>query len=482
MFGTQTQTIDYEALANALVAKSKTTTKAFSGTSNYSYGHGSGGVFSYPGLSSPVFSAMALPYTGLIDNLPSQVTTETDPVFALLTGQTATSGTEPDGVCENAPQAGLLKLCMQSFRFGRRARRTPNIDLTRVGAIRNRSDFTDLKLIGNPARGTAGFPTMPGAGNPLADEYAKAAFELGVAMKRDFAREFFTGNPSNNSANGGTAYYYGLDTLINTGYRDVITGTACPAADSLIASAQNNIVNTNPTYYVQTITDMYRHLKYRAIQFGLAPAEIALVGSYGLFQALTDIWACSYMSYRCDTATAGRPIVTNSSDVEQMTREMRQGLGTPGTQYLLIDGEKVKFIVDETITETVASGVWSTQLYFVPLTVLGGTRVTYMDYFDMSAATEGARLYAPQGAIKTSDGGRYLWSFEYSNGCVAFQIVTKPRLVLRTPQIAGRLHTIRYTQQFAPRSWEVGNTYHYNGGATTLAGIPAVGSFYSPTA
>ena len=48
-------------------------------------------------------------------------------------------------------------------------------------------------------------------GNVLNTEVGKALFELGVAWSRDFAREVYTGNPSNNTAQGGRQYFYGLD-------------------------------------------------------------------------------------------------------------------------------------------------------------------------------------------------------------------------------------------------------------------------------
>ena len=72
------------------------------------------------------------------------------------------------------------------------------------------------------------YPGMQGLSNVLNTEVAKAIFELGVAWSRDFAREIYTGNPTNNTSGGGRQYFYGLDTLINTGYRDAITGVACP--------------------------------------------------------------------------------------------------------------------------------------------------------------------------------------------------------------------------------------------------------------
>jgi hypothetical protein len=487
----QTATIDVEALVRTLIntnlvgaVKEKTVTnKAFSGTSNFQFGHGVGGTFSPPGLSQPVFSAMALPYLGLWGALSKKVSRETNPLYGIFTGVTATSGSEPSDLCANAPIAGLSKLCTHSFQFGRRARRTPNIPLSKVGQMFNQADMMNLEMRGTPHRGSNFKPSFAGnSNNPLRNEIDKALFELGVAMTRDFAREVYTGTPSSNLGEG-TQYYYGLDSLINTGYRDAITGTACPASDSLIVTASNQIVNDNGANYQSLISAVYENLRYRAQQFGLTPAKWALVMSYGLFYQLTEFWACNYLSYRCsNTNNSGNPVVTNSDDVLQMQLGMRGNMDEFDGQYLLINGEKVQVIIDDAITETVSGGVWSTQLYFVPLTVLGGGEVTYFEYFDMSMGAAGATYLAPSAAIQAVDGGMFMLSRDYSNSCVALQAEIKPRLLLLTPQIAGRIHSIRYRQSFAARSWETSNTYFYNGGATTYAGIPGFGTgFYSPT-
>lgn len=480
----QTATIDYKALARELINANMTeSTKAFSGTSNFQFGHGLGGTFSPPGLNERVFSAMALPYLGLWGALPKKVSNETDPLYGIFTGVTATTGSEQSDVCANAPVAGMSKLCTHSFVFGRRARRTPNVDLTKVGQRFNRADMMDLQLIGNANRGTSPRATLGGTGNPLRGEIDKVLFELGVAMHRDFAREVYTGTPTNNIGDA-TQYYYGLDSLINTGYRDGITQVACPAADSFIVTGGNKIVNDNAGDYQSLISSVYENLRYRAMQFGLSPAKWALVMSYGLFYQLTEFWACNYLSYRCQTtASAGSPVVTNSDDVLQMQMGMRGNMETYDGQYLLINGEKVRVIIDDSITETVASGVWSSQIYFVPLTVLGGGEVTYFEYFDMTAGAVGASAFTPQSAIAATDGGMYMLSREYSNTCVAMQAVTKPRLLLLTPQIAGRIHSIRYRQNFAPRSPFVDSAYFYDGGNVSYSGIRNFGTgFYSPTA
>ena len=120
-------------------------------------------------------------------------------------------------------------------------------------------------------------PTYPGMQGPLSNvlntEVAKAIFELSVAWSRDFAREIYTGNPTNNTSGGGRQYFYGLDTLINTGYRDAITGVACPAADSIVRLFGNLDIATNGATLVRQITNIYRNLRYIASNAGLDPVR-----------------------------------------------------------------------------------------------------------------------------------------------------------------------------------------------------------------
>src|SRR3954466_1719335 len=96
-----------------------------------------------------------------------------------------------------------------------------------------------------------------------------------------------------------------------------------------------------------------------------------------------------------------------------MRDQMRGDIFNRTGQYLLIDGQQVPVILDDAITETeVGSGVFSSSIYFVPMTVLGNTPVTYLEYLNYDSAggaMEAARTFAPDGTFYTSDSGRFLW-------------------------------------------------------------------------
>lgn len=490
--------IDYSRLAANLlkgVGQNLITTKDVGSTPTATYGHGPLGLFSAPGLSAPLFSAMILPNQGLQSVLPVRPSRDANPLYGIITGVTATNGSEPVGVCDDPPTAGTSKLCEHSFVFGRQSRQSPVVQLDRVGLWTNRGEFGDLSLMNNPFRSDVQVPTIPGAdvNNMARNEVAKTLFEFGVAWSRDFAKELYTGNPTNNTAGGGRKYFYGLDTLINTGYRDAETGVACPAADSLVRSfgsldisardANGNF--TNGTTLVRTVTNIYRNLRFLAQKAGLEPVEWVLSMPWSMFYEITEVWPIAYQTYRNTVSTGGTNYTINDAVALTAQRDaMRGDIYNRTGQYLLIDGVRVPCILDDSITETVLAGEsFTATMYFVPLTVLGGTPVTLIEYlpFDQpGGALEAARLWAPGNSYYVTDNGRFFWHLKPpTNFCVQFVSLAQPRVLLLTPYLAARLTAIKYTPLAHERSGFTDSSYWVDGGKTGGSGISP--SYFSPT-
>lgn len=449
------------------------------------YGHGNGGLFSAPGLNNQLFSAMMLPNQGLASMLPVLPSIDTHPLYGIVTGVTATSGSEPTGVCDDPPIAGLMKLCTHTAPFGRQSRMTPVIEVNRVGQRTNRGEFLDLQILGGPEMGQFNVPTIPGADFSMAgrNEIAKKLFELAVAWSRDFAAEFYTGNPANNTAGGGREYYNGLDILINTGRVDAITGVACPASDSIVVNANNALIDQSAainTQIADSITAIYRNLYFIAERAGMLPVQWQLSMRYGLFYALTGMWPCTYYLGGCTAADAsGHNINIEGRDRVDLRDQMR------AERFLLIDGQRVPVVLDDAIAETaVAGGGFESDIYFVPLTVLGGTRVTYIEYFDYDTANgslDFANKWAAQDMYFTSDNGRFLWHKRPpEHWCVQLEAKTEPRIVLHTPYLAARMTNIQYKPLGGLHEREpfTDAEYFVNGGQTTYAGYGP--SYYGP--
>lgn len=469
--------IDYRRLAQELLAQ-KVTEKVAGTPPNFQPAHGNGGLFSQPGLEPDLYGAFVLPNYGLYARLPRYPTVFEYLIAGIVTGVTDSTGSEPTGLCDDPPYAGLMKLCQQSYPLGRFSRRTRIGEVDAFGKFHHRGENNDFTLYGNGFDSLPGTPSVNG-GNPLLSETDKMLAEFAVIWSRDFAPQIWTGDPASNSAQGGTRYFYGLDTLINTGYRDTFSGVACPAADSLIRSFGDVQVQNDTAGIVNHITQMiYELWLNRASQFGLAPVTAALAMRPQLFHIITAYWACSYLSYRCSNQDTGNidPVGGyDTTDAIAMRDAMRAG------SYLLVDGKQWPVVQDDTIAETnVGAGVYESSIYFVPLTVLNGRVVTYMEYFNYDTPLglkKAMEDLAPIDYYRTSNNGMFAWHKKPpTNWCVEAVAKTEQRLLLRTPQLAGRLTDVRYVPYVHERDWDPDGTYFADGGGISQS----KSTYYSP--
>lgn len=454
--------------------------------------HGPGGLYSYPGLDRMVFNAMILPHLGLQRALPLVVSNEVNPLFGIMTGVTATSGSQPTGACDNFKTAGLAKLCMHSAVFGRYGLDSTVIQVDAVGEITNRGEQIDLQLIGNPLfdGGQTGAPTIPATGNPVRDEAAKRLFEFGASWAREYAHLIYDGSPVNNTAGGGYEEYYGLETLVDTGYRDAVSGVACPAADSIVINFNNALITNADADLVGIVQDTFFRLRHIASRAGLPGTRWIMVMPLGMFYRLSEAWAYYSITRAIDSLTFNSAVNVNlgGDQVVNATNAFRGNLQTRTGQFLMIDGQRVDVILDDAIPETETSpGVFSSDIYILPLTTLNGSQPTlFMNAFNydsaggQQAAMELARQFAPADSYYTTDAGTFLWHKKPpSNYCVQLSALTRQRLILRTPYLAARIQNVGWSPVTVhERSAFTDSAYFVNGGRTAQTAFP---SFYSPT-
>lgn len=469
-------------LAKEFAAFMEWRTKAAGTTPNTNMAHGPGGIFAQPGQRAQVVNAMVMP-RGLRDRLPAKRSVFANEVYPILTGQTAATGSNPETACADCKQPGNLKVCNQTWPFSRLCLDSQVIDVSNLGLLVNRSEFVDQVLVGDPfgslgATAPASLPFNPR--EALRNEKAKQLTQLFTQWKRSWAGMTYSGNPANNSGTG-YAEHYGLDVIINTGYRDTYTGVVCPAADSKVLSFGGLEITTNGPAAVTAIVEMYAALKYLSKQVGLDPVKWALVGRYGLFRKLTEIWPCTYYTANC-TIPTGATLGLTGTEVSKLRDEMRQG------EYLIIDGEQVEFIIDDSITETLPiGGTGQSDLYFLPLSSPSfshnpGGAISYFEFFDMNNPVEiaqsGVGAY-PANTFQVLGGGRYLlYPKAPSNVCIQYGMISKDRLIVEAPFLAARITGMRYTFQHHERAWDPATAYYFlNGGSYTFAAP----YFYPPT-
>ena len=452
------------------------------------YVHGPGGLFGVRGLERDVISTHTQITGSLGEMIPIQGSKDTMPLFPYITGFLRSDQHEKDGVCDDPPEAANFKTCIQTTVFGRKEFKTRQVEVNRIGQKLNRGEFTDLNFQNGPlVNGMGGlmqdFYGLSNQQGILAGrEMVARMTEVGVAFQRWYCPSVYTGNPDNNAAGGGYKEFPGLDLLIGTNKIDAVAGTACPSLYSDVKSfSYREVDDANDPDLVKTITTIMRILNRKAAQQNLAPADIRMVMREPLFYAITEIWPCRYNTYRCDVIDGDNIDPVPNLDAAAMVRmrdELRAG------QYLLVDGRKVPVILDDCIPEdnyadnaAIPIGGFASDIYFVPFSARNGTiKTLYWEYYDYSQDVLPDMEVLKASSFFWSDGGSFLWSVKSpDNWCIEAIAKTEPRLILRTPQLAGRLTDVAYVPLQHTDDPLPSQDYHVNGGIST--GYPSPSPF-----
>jgi hypothetical protein len=134
--------------------------------------HGPGGLLATPGLNKQIPNAMIMP-RGISGRIPVKPSINTNEIFAILTGQLASTGTEPSTACAEWPMVGQFKVCKQQTPFGQQGRESQVLNIKYAGQITNRGEFTDNVLFGSPDLGNAVTAGPINWGQILQTEYEK---------------------------------------------------------------------------------------------------------------------------------------------------------------------------------------------------------------------------------------------------------------------------------------------------------------------
>lgn len=455
------------------------------------YSHGPGGLLTFPGVDPTVFNA-TMGATSILGQLPAMPSVYTNPTFFTITGVGDDSGAEKDGVCDDAPVAGLMAGCLMTSVFGRYERATPELELNRLGQRNDRADPLDLTMVNSPIGSSGIFGSGVQSTNSPADlfvnEVSRKFWERNVSLWRLLSRQLWVGTPANNAATspgGGYKELTSFSVLVNTGHRDAETGAACTNMDSYLSNFNYSRIDGSSGIgdIVASVTNMYHQLYRRAELQGLLPVRWVIAMRAQMFYELTAIWPCSYLSFRCATVLgainpAGGPasMIGNidAQDAIRFRDEMRAG------KFLMMDGVRVEVVLDEGIPELSGAnsgghfpaGCFSSDIYFIPMSVVGGRAVTYLEYFQyqnpsLADALGNMILGRIEGAFLT-------WPRQ-TNQCVVWQTKVEPRLIMRTPWLAGRLQNVVYCPiQHEPEAFP-GDPYFVNDGRTSRVGP----SYYS---
>lgn len=426
--------------------------------------HGIGGIFSGQGIERDVITAHVRP-RGILSMLPRFPSTSEDPTFASLTGYTDGTAAEPTNSCEDAP-AGYVKGCNLTARFGLVRRDTQTIEMDKVMMRKNRGDFKDLALRGSVLGLQQMNPSGLDQSQILNLVTMSEMVQAGVNAERKLNTDAWQGTIA-----AGT--FPGLDSQIATGQVDADTNTACPSLDSDVKNFNYNDVCGTTLDIVEYVSMMHWYLQYNAESMGLDPVTWAIVVRPNLWFELSACWPCKYLTNRCLTSNVGAnvAVINDNVNVNERDRIRRE-------MVLPVNGVEIPVIVDTGIYEAnninnanLAAGQYASSLYFVPMTIADGFPVTYLEYLDYRAAQPDISLL-PTGMPEFwwTDNGLWSWAYEGNKWCFKLSLKTEPRIVLRTPQLAGKIQNVRYTPLQHLREPDPDSPYHADGGVSLRSG------------
>lgn len=421
--------------------------------------HGVGGIFGIPGLDEQVISARITP-RGISTVLRVFPDIYTHPQYPYITGVVEMDAEEPQTECETCP-SGVTQSCIQSACFGFICRETreltPNRAIERIN-----SGEVNLTLVNDILGLDQGDPFLAirqyDRGTIMQIATAWAMLEVGILIQQKLVPMVWTGNPANNI---GTGYreFNGLDVLISANKRDWHTGARCAALDSDVKNFayQNiNAVDAQGNFtIVRQLSALEAYVYHNAVRMNLMPCEWVWVMKPELWYELTEIWPIIYYTTRNMVAwnLAGNVMNLSAKETSDLRDNMRSGM------YLYVNGRRHPVILDDGVADetnadvaAIPVGSVASNIYFVPLKYLGSRDATYLqhkDYRLTGPELRAARLTPDQ---IWSDDGRFLWTNERMKWCYTLSAKIEPRIVLKTPQIAGRLNNVVYTPEQRLRS------------------------------
>jgi len=450
-----------EILSLFAEAMEETVNKAAASTQTANQLHGIDGLFSQT-TERDVISAHIRPM-GIADRLPAIGSVDENPRYSLLTGYTDVTGTEPDNACDDAP-TGFVKGCNATARFGMSRRDTNTIEFDKVMLRLNRGDFTDLQLRGR-VLGLTNLP--PGSLNESQILNILTKSEMvtaGVNMERKLVKEIWQGTY------GTSTEFAGLDDQIATGHIDADTSIACPAVDSDVKDFAYDDIEGTGRSIVEYIAMLEYYIYFNAQRMGLLPATWVWVMRPEMWQILTEVWPCQYNTNKCASSVLGsasRVVIDGRDNIAQRD-SMRSGM------TLEVNGRSIPVVLDDGIYEqdstndaNLAAGEYASSIYLLPLTITGNFPVTYREYVNYNHPFASANTSLLMGKQSFwTDGGMFSWAYEENKWCYKLALKTEQRVILRTPQLAGKVQNVKYVPLQHLRSSDPASPYFVNGGVS----------------
>lgn len=456
----------------------ETKTKAVGSNSSAQLMHGPSSLFGTPGLEQNVISTIYQP-RGLGAVLPAVPTTDTNPLFAALVGQAAAQGSEPSASCGDPVRAGAKQIGTLTAHLGMLQRGTDTIDPSDIITRINRGEMTDLRLIGSLLNNNTGFaPSNLNNPDAVLNNVIYAQMNaVGMEFERVLGPQLWQGAVANNV---GTGYkeFPGLDGQIATAQVDAIQNVAVPALDSYVENFNYAQIDGTTKDIVDYLTMMEWYLVDLAEGTGLT-AEWVVVMRPNMWRELTSVWPIAYNTNKDSIlgTTSNTRMIIDGGDMMAQRDQMRRSM------TIEINARTYKVVLDHGINEKtnitnaeLAAGQYASSIYMIPTRVNGlpTTRIEYLDYRQIANYLGQSGELANKVLFWSGD-GRFLWTYRNLPGfCFDMVARTQQRVVLQTPQLAGRLDNVGTQPLTHVREPGVDSPYHQAGGVS-LQAAPAAG-------
>lgn len=470
-------TLSKEQLKYLVNLDNKHANKAASNVNTSQLLYGSGGLWDAAGADDTVINNYMTP-EGLRSKLPIFPSLNENPIWFTLTGIASNNAGAPDAPCHDS-EAGFMKGCALTSQFGRLQFDTNTIEMNKISTYDNLGVTRNLGLQGqlfNPNnRQVSGLPSQADMfNNVIAEEMGKVGmlFQVGSAAMLGHNREVWQGDPTNNTAQGGYKEFPGLDLQINTGQVDAYTGVACPNMDSDVKDfGYQNLAIFGTNTIVRTMSYLQMYVENIARKTGLWPVQWVWVMRPETWIELSAIWPIAYNTNRGSSFMANRGFTGNLDTINSvgMTDAMRNSL------TIDVNGKTFPVVVDDGIFESnninngnLNAGEFSSTIYLVPLTIgTGNVPVTFLEYSNYGQWARDSSILPDSVKTFWTDGGMYSWAYEGQKWCFKLSAKTEQRVILKTPQLAGRIDNVMCEPLQHMRDTDPTSPYFINGGVST---------------
>lgn len=444
--------------------------KAPATTPTGSWMHGPGGLFAGTAIDKQVLSLRITP-RGISSELRAFPSMYTNPEYGYITGIIEESGqTQPNDECSTCVHA-ITQSCVQTAQFGRICGETKTLTIQRAIERVNRMDV-DYQLVNDMFGESFArdfFRGVQRIDNTRVMQLAVAwaMLEVGVIFQNYTVPMVWQGNPANNV---GTGYreFPGLDILIGVNKFDAHSGNACDSLDSDVKEFGYNNVNSADAAgnfrIVRLMEYMEAYLYHTASRQNMLPLESIIVMRPELWYELSMIWPVAWMTTRNIVMPAGNTATLDATRIREMVAEMQRDM------IMWLNGRRYRVVLDDGIFEytnvndqNVPAGSFASNIYFVPTRIMGQRDVCFFEHLDYRAGRQEIADARLQQTYWTDD-GRFLWTHETAKFCFTVSGELKPRILLLTPQLAGRINHVLYTPAQHFKSWDPDSDYFWKGG------------------